>query len=120
MLDGEAYGRKVALVVEEDEEQRAIVSCLMEESDLRVVECATADAAFAVMQQMGPQVAVVFTCERLPGVRTGVDLAFEVTRGWPGTDVILTSSAAPERPLPPGVCYLPKPWRALDILTRVA
>lgn len=120
MTNSKAYDRRIAIVVEDDDEQRAIVSCLMEESDLRVVECSTADAAYAVMQLTGTQVAVVFTDIRLPGVRTGVDLAHAVAEGWPGTEVIVTSGIKPERDLPPGVTYLAKPWRALDILAKVA
>jgi DNA-binding NtrC family response regulator len=119
MSNPDFYEKKIALVVEDNEEQRALVSCIMEESDLRVVQCTSADAAYAVMELTGPQVAVLFTDVRLPGVRSGVDLAHEVSRAWPDTDVIVTSGLTLDRPLPEGVTFLPKPWRALDILARV-
>lgn len=112
--------RKIALVVEDDEDQRALVSCLLEESDLHVVECSSAEAAQEVMQLAGPKVALMFADVRLAGVRDGLDLAHEVSEHWPETDVIVTSGAAPYKPLPEGATFLLKPWRALDILARVS
>jgi CheY-like chemotaxis protein len=55
---------------------------------------------------------------RLRGVMDGIDLAREVKMRWPRLPVILTSGHPRERvgEPPPGVAYMPKPWRPLDAL----
>lgn len=111
--------RNIVLVVEDDAEQRETIAGLIKEFGLQVIECCTADAAFAVMQEEGTQVMLVFTDVRLPGVRSGVDLAHDVAEIWPATNVIVTSGSVPDRPLPSTATFLLKPWRALDILARV-
>jgi hypothetical protein len=47
-----------------------------------------------------------------------IDLAREVNMRWPFLPVILTSGHPRERvgQLPPGVAYMPKPWRPLKVL----
>ena len=48
----------------------------------------------------------------------GIDLAREVKMRWPHLIVLLTSGNASEHlDLPPGVEYVPKPWKTLDVLT---
>ena len=112
--------RKIALVVEDDPDQRALVTLLLEESDLRVVGCASADAALAVMQYTGLEVALVFADIRLPGLRDGVDLARHVAAHWPNTKIVVTSGGPLRDDLPGGATFLAKPWRALDVLAQVA
>lgn len=112
--------RNIALVVEDDQDQRDLVTVLLEEVDLRVVSCGTAEAAFAVMEHEGDDVVLLFADVQLSGMRTGLDLADEVARHWPETTVIVTSGAPLPDALPPGTTYLPKPWRALDVLAHVA
>jgi CheY-like chemotaxis protein len=65
----------VALVVEDDAENRHLAATLLEESELKVVECESGEAALSVMQRMGPSVALVFVDIRLPGLIDGLDLA---------------------------------------------
>jgi DNA-binding NtrC family response regulator len=54
----------------------------------------------------------------LRGVMDGIDLAREVKMRWPLLPVILTSGHPSERvgELPPGVAYMRKPWRPLNVL----
>jgi CheY-like chemotaxis protein len=110
--------RRIALVVEDDAELRWLSATLLEESELDIVECESAEAALAVMLMRGPEVAMIFADIRLPGVMDGVDLAREVKMRWPHLTVVLTSGNPGDRlkQLPPGVLYLPKPWQPLNVL----
>jgi CheY-like chemotaxis protein len=110
--------RRTALVVEDDAELRWLSATLLEESELDIVECESAEAALAVMLMRGPEVAMIFADIRLPGVMDGVDLAREVKMRWPHLTVVLTSGNPGDRlkQLPPGVLYLPKPWQPLNVL----
>ena len=49
----------------------------------------------------------------------GIDSAQEVKMRWAHLVVILMSANASEHldQVPPGVEYMPKPWKALDVLT---
>jgi DNA-binding NtrC family response regulator len=107
-----------ALIVEDDVEQRQLAATLLEESDLHVIECESAEAAVSVMQRRGESIALVFADIRLPGLIDGVDLACLVRKYWPHAKVIVTSGAPGDRlaQLPDGAAYLNKPWRALDLL----
>jgi len=110
--------RRTALVVEDDAELRWLTATLLEESELDIVECESAEAALAVMLIRGPDVTMIFADIRLPGVMDGVDLAREVKMRWPHLTVVLTSGNPGERinHLPPGVLYMPKPWQPLNVL----
>jgi CheY-like chemotaxis protein len=110
--------RRTALVVEDDAELRWLTATLLEESELDIVECESAEAALAIMLIRGPDVTMIFADIRLPGVMDGVDLAREVKMRWPHLTVVLTSGNPGERinHLPPGVVYMPKPWQPLNIL----
>jgi CheY-like chemotaxis protein len=110
--------RRTALVVEDDAELRWLTATLLEESELDIVECESAEAALAIMLIRGPDVTMVFADIRLPGVMDGVDLAREVKMRWPHLTVVLTSGNPGERinHLPPGVLYMAKPWQPLNVL----
>lgn len=112
--------QKVAVVVEDDPDQRALITLLLEASDMRVVGCISADAALAVMDVPGLDVALVFADICLPGYHDGVDLAHSVADRWPDTKIVVTSGTPPRADLPGGATFLLKPWRALDLLRQVA
>ena len=57
----------IALIVEDDAGLRELGAALLEETELRVVECADAEEAMAVMAREGEDVALVFADVRLPG-----------------------------------------------------
>jgi CheY-like chemotaxis protein len=110
---------RIALIVEDDTEIRLLTTKVLEESELEIIECESAEAALAIMLLRGQDVAMIFADIRLSGVMDGIDLAREAKMRWPHLTVILTSGNAGERleQLPPGVDYMPKPWRPLDLLT---
>ena len=111
--------RRIALIVEDDPEIRLLTTAVLEESELEIIECESAEAALATMLLRGQDVAMIFANIRLSSVMDGIDLAREAKMRWPHLTVILTSGNAGERleQLPPDVDYMPKPWRPLDLLT---
>jgi DNA-binding NtrC family response regulator len=114
--------RPIALVVEADREERALVSTLLEESDMQVIECDSAEAALAVVERKGDQMAMVFTEERLAGRMDGVELAQNLDAHHPDLAVIMISAERTRRvdDLPENVVYLASPWRPLDVLIVAA
>jgi DNA-binding NtrC family response regulator len=112
--------RATALVVEDEEEQRYLSATLLEESEFDVVECESAEAAIEVIKEKGDQVALVFTDVHLAGAMDGVDLAKVLHDELPEVSVIVTSGqgGAKLSELPPGVDFVRKPWRAIDLLIK--
>lgn len=110
----------IALIVEDDPDLRVLAAVLLEESDLRVVECEDAEQAFAELCRHPEDIALIFADIRLPGLLDGVDLAQRVSVLWPHVTVLVTSGYPGERvrALPDNVTYLPKPWLALDVLMQ--
>ena len=91
---------------------------MLEDEQLNVIECESAEAALAIMLIGGREVTMILADVRLPGAMDGVDLAWEVKLRWPLLPVILTSGFPCERvgDLPLGVAYMPKPWQPLNVL----
>jgi DNA-binding NtrC family response regulator len=110
--------RRIALIVEDDADLRWLTATLLEESELDIIECESAEAALATMLIRGKDVTMIFADIRLPGVMDGVDLAREVKMRWPHLTVVVTSGNPGERleHLPTGVIYMPKPWQPLNVL----
>ena len=110
--------RCVILIVEDDPELRSLTAALFEDEQTDTIECESAEAALATLLLGGREVDMIFADVRLGGVMDGIDLAREVKLRWPLLPVILTSGYPRERAgeLPPGVAYMPKPWRPLNVL----
>jgi CheY-like chemotaxis protein len=108
--------RRIALIVEDDAELRQLTATVLEESELEIIECESAEVALATMLLRGQDVAMIFADIRLSGVMDGVDLAREAKMRWPHLTVILTSGNPGKRveQLPPDVDYMPKPWQPLS------
>ena len=114
----QAVSRPIALVVETDREERALVCTLLEESDMQVIECDSAEAALAAAERKGDQMAMVFTDVGLAGRMDGVSLAQSLDAHHPGVPVVVISAQRSRRidDLPENVIYLASPWRPLDVL----
>lgn len=110
----------IALIVEDEPVVRELAAALLEETDLRVVECEDAEQAFAALCKYGDDIALIFTDIRLPGLLDGVDLAQRAKVLWPRITMVVTTGYPGERldALPDNVIYLPKPWLALDVLMQ--
>ncbi|MEZ0171500.1 response regulator [Microvirga sp. TS319] len=111
--------RRIALIVEDDFEVRGLAAALLEETDLRVVETSSAEEALDFLRGHAEEVAFLFADVRLPCLMSGVDLARTVRIKWPWVRTVLTSGLSPEDGLgdmPRDVRFMPKPWRALEVL----
>jgi DNA-binding NtrC family response regulator len=107
--------RPTALVVEDDELQRASVATLLEESEMDVFQCESAEAAELILEEVGSSLCFLFTDVNLAGSMTGVQLANIAASRYPQMHVVVTSGRkAP--PLPPGTRFMQKPWNSLDLL----
>jgi CheY-like chemotaxis protein len=110
---------RLALVVEDDPEIRALAETLLEETELDVIGCNSAEAALSVLQARGGEVALVFADVRLAGQMDGLQLARAVATLWPRARLVVTSGHDLPRPeLPQEAVFIAKPWRPLDVLVE--
>jgi CheY-like chemotaxis protein len=115
----EAEPPRLALVVEDDPEIRALAETLLEETELNVVGCDSAEAALSVLQARGGDVALVFADVRLAGQMDGLQLARAVATLWPRARLVITSGHGLPRPdLPAEAVFIAKPWRPFDVLVE--
>ncbi len=110
-----------ALIVEDDDELRSLAVALLEETDLEVVEAASGEEALHYLHHHADEVAFLFSHVRLSCLMTGVDLARTAKIKWPWISTVLTSGAPLEEENDKAlrnVRFMPKPWRALDVLVE--
>jgi DNA-binding NtrC family response regulator len=108
--------KPIALVVEDDVWQREWVVALLEESEMGIFLCESAEEALRVLEKMGGCVSLMFTDVNLAGKIDGVELAHFATQCYPNIHVIVTSGRALTKSLPEAVTFIPKPWLPLDVL----
>jgi two-component system cell cycle response regulator CpdR len=111
--------KPIALLVEDDVLQRELAAVLLEESELSVIQCQSAEQALRVLKKMGGRVSMMFTDVKLAGKIDGVELAHFATRCYPKIRVIVTSGLSLPKRLPEGAMFIPKPWLPLDLLREV-
>ncbi|MBE7196625.1 MAG: response regulator [Parafilimonas terrae] len=122
MSDSVQTGRKpVILVVEDQPDERFLAATLLEDTGFTVIEAETADRALAILNDRADEVSVVFSDVRTPGPIGGFELARIIGVTWPRVRVLLTSGDAGDQPsdLRVSATFIPKPWRAEDILAWV-
>src|SRR3954451_18243612 len=108
--------RATALVVEDDPMQREMICLLLEESDMDVIECESAEAAELVLEESGASLVMMMTDVQLAGHMNGVELAHVAKKFNPDMDVIVTSGNPLRQTLPEGVKFWSKPWTPLDVI----
>ena len=108
--------RATALIVEDDPMQREMICLLLEESDVDVIECESAEAAELVLENAGDNVALMLTDVQLAGNMNGVELAHIARKYNPAIGVIVTSGRPLHQALPDGVQFWAKPWAPLDVI----
>lgn len=108
--------RATALIVEDDPMQREMICVLLEESDVDVIECESAEAAELVLESAGSNVALVLTDVQLAGNKNGIELAHIARKYNPGIGVIVTSGRPLPQQLPEGAKFWSKPWVPLDVI----
>jgi CheY-like chemotaxis protein len=110
----------IALVIEDQPEVRDLAAAILEETNLTVAEAANAEEALAFLNDHGSEVAMMFVDVKLPGSMDGVDLTRIAAELWPWIRCVVTSGAMdrPLNDLPRAARFMPKPWRALDVLVE--
>jgi len=108
--------RATALVVEDDPMQREMICLLLEESDMDVIECESAEAAELVLEEAGASLVLMMTDVQLAGHKNGVELAHVAKKFNPDMDVIVTSGIPLRQELPDGAIFWTKPWAPLDVI----
>ncbi|GBU16801.1 hypothetical protein AOPFMNJM_1614 [Methylobacterium jeotgali] len=112
-------GTRLALVVEDDADLRALAESLLSETELEPVTCDSAEAALGVLQARGNDVVLVFADVRLAGEMDGLQLAHAVATLWPQARLVVTSGRYAGRPaLPDNAVFIAKPWRPADVLVE--
>jgi len=110
---------RVALIVEDDQELRALAVALLEETGLRVVEASSGEEALHYLHDHAGGVTLIFSEVKLPCVMDGVDLARLVRTRWPWIRTVLTSDTPPANDLDKAlrhVRFMQKPWLPLSVL----
>lgn len=110
--------KQTVLVVEDDQLQRELVSVIFEESDMHVIACMSAEAAAAVLENVGNDLTLMFTDMDLDGDMSGVELARIASERFPNLDVIVTSGQDLEDEIPDNVLFMQKPWLPLELLRQ--
>jgi DNA-binding NtrC family response regulator len=107
--------KRYALVIEDDELQRQMITRILEGSGLEVLQCDTAEAAMIVLEEVGHDLSLMVADVRLNGDMPGSQLAKFARQLFPNIKVIITSGK--EWPvLPEGAVFLRKPWKPLDLM----
>ena len=110
----------MAIVVEDETDQADLVAALLEEVGFETIEVASAEEALDSLRANASRVTLLFTSVQLRSARDGVDLARIVSREWPWIRILVTSgdARAGQRDLPKSAKFMPKPWRALEVLVE--
>ena len=107
--------KPTALVVEDDDMQRMMVTLLLEECEMRVIECDSAEDAVLVLQEAGIDLAMIYADVHLAGSMSGIELAQLARERFPDLHVVITSGDISAK-LPHGATFMLKPWKSLDLL----
>ncbi len=112
--------RPIALVVEDDATLRELATLLLEESEMAVVTCESAENALEILDKLGPSLSLLYTDVNLAGKLDGVELAHYAHSHHPKIHVVVASGYSLKTPLPGNATLMPKPWVALDLLREAA
>lgn len=107
--------KPTALVVEDDALQRDYIVTLLEESDMDVIGCESAEAACACIDMCGTRLKFLITDNRLAGRMTGCELAHHAKQKLPHLKVVVVSGTEVDD-LPQHAAFLHKPLIPLDVL----
>jgi two-component system cell cycle response regulator CpdR len=108
----------LALVVEDDQFQREILTEFLKAENMDVIQCESAEAAELVIAKVGAELKLLVTDVRLAGQGNGIELAEFAQQQIPRLSIVVVSGED-GLALPPNVRFLKKPYRPPDVL-RVA
>ena len=115
-----ARAKPLVMVVEDDELQREVASVVLEECEMDVMACETAEDAATILESLSRKPAMIFTDVRLPGALSGADLAFLVREKFPEARLLVTSGDEFPPVLPDGARFMPKPWAPMELIREAS
>ncbi|MFT4116151.1 response regulator [Bradyrhizobium sp.] len=110
--------RPIAIVVEDDDIQREMLTLLLEQSNFDVLQCEDAETAALALKMRHP--ALMVTDINLVGKMDGVDLAHYAQQQDPDVRIIVISGRPLPRPLPAGAKFFTKPVFPTTLLKEAA
>jgi CheY-like chemotaxis protein len=105
------------LVVDDDDEVRAITAETLRSVHLTVLEAGNGDEALQILAEHA-EIGVLFCDVLMPGIN-GAAVAVEARRRWPELQIILTSGYVGGVVMR-DVAFLPKPYAPRDVIKAVA
>lgn len=110
MLKDQKMMSSIVLVVEDNEDLRALTADAISLLGITVIDCSTADEALPLIESA--PVTLVMTDICMPGSMDGLELAQVIWTRWPLLPTILTSGNryVAEAMLPDNAIFLRKPW----------
>jgi two-component system, response regulator PdtaR len=111
-----ASGKRVVLVVEDDELIRMHAAAMVRDLGFATIEAANADDALSLLERYS-DITAVFTDIQMPGSMDGLHLVAVVRDRWPPIALLVTSgqAAPPEATLPRGVRFVAKPYLSYQL-----
>jgi CheY-like chemotaxis protein len=117
MCNPRTLSPSLVLIVEDEDLVRMMAVDMLEDAGCTVLEAATADQAWQILQSRS-DIDVLFTDIEMPGSMNGFTLAARVAERWPHIRLVITSGRC--RPMPDDVpdhgMFLPKPYLADQVL----
>jgi PAS domain S-box-containing protein len=116
-------GNETILVVEDEDSVRSLACKILRRQGYKVIEANSGDEAHALCEQMSVPVDLVVTDVIMPN-SNGVELIEKLSAMWPEIKVLymsgyIDSAIVHQSVVQPGVPYLEKPFRSLDLALRV-
>jgi CheY-like chemotaxis protein len=110
--------RSIALIVDDDEQQRVSIRILLAHTGLEVVEVSSAEEAIKMLRVGAHSIILIVTAMQLPSFMDGARLAAYATQ-WPWIRVVVISDDlhSDEKLLYPAVA-MPRSWCPLEMLVE--
>lgn len=120
MPDKPAAFPAAVLVAEDESMVRMVAADMLEEAGFPVLQAATADAAWAILER-AEEIGVLFTDIDMPGSMDGLALATRVAERWPHIRLVVTSGRVGLRDadMPDDGRFLLKPYRQAQLLKAI-
>jgi CheY-like chemotaxis protein len=110
--------RRIALIVDDDTQQRESIRTLLEETGLEVVEAASSEEGVNTLRVGADEIVLIVAAMHLPSFMNGARLAIYAQQ-WPWIRVIVTSDDhQPADQLPYPAVIMQKPWLPLNMLIQ--
>src|SRR5581483_12398668 len=107
----------LVLVVEDEPLLRGLAVEAIADTGIACLQAANADEALSLLADH-PEIGVLFTDVNMPGTMDGVSLAWSARRMRADMFVVVTSGrgTVPAARLPANSLFLPKPYRAAELI----